>query len=109
MMSFSHIITSIPNVSVSQGFNSTIFAYGQTASGKTHTMLGTDSEPGVIWRSVNSIFDQIIEADDAGDRKFLIRCAYLEIYNEGLTDLLVEVRLQSSLLSVTLCIKFITG
>ena len=41
-----------------QGFNSTIFAYGQTASGKTHTMLGTDSEPGVIWRSVNSIFDQ---------------------------------------------------
>ena len=44
--------------SVVQGFNSTIFAYGQTASGKTHTMLGTDSEPGVIWRSVNSIFDQ---------------------------------------------------
>ena len=46
------------------------------------------------------IFVQIIEADDAGDRKFLIRCAYLEIYNEGLTDLLVEVRVQSYLLHV---------
>ena len=41
-----------------QGFNSTIFAYGQTASGKTHTMLGSPDEPGVIWRSVNSIFEQ---------------------------------------------------
>ena len=46
------------------------------------------------------MFVQIIEADDAGDRKFLIRCAYLEIYNEILTDLLVEVRVQSYLLHV---------
>ena len=45
------------------------------------------------------MFVQIIEADDAGDRKFLIRCAYLEIYNEGLTDLLAEVRVKSNQLN----------
>ena len=53
-----------------QGFNSTIFAYGQTASGKTHTMLGSADEPGVIWRSVNSIFEQA-SSDLGGKFEFL--------------------------------------
>jgi centromeric protein E len=75
--------------SVVEGFNATIFAYGQTASGKTHTMLGNDSDPGVIWRAINSIFEKIEVTEQ---KQFLIRVSYMEIYNENLTDLLVEVK-----------------
>lgn len=41
------------------GINGTIFAYGQTSSGKTHTMIGTPEEPGIIPLAVNDIFDII--------------------------------------------------
>ncbi len=41
------------------GFNGTVFAYGQTASGKTHTMMGSQSEPGVIPLAVDELFDFI--------------------------------------------------
>lgn len=42
-----------------KGFNGTVFAYGQTSSGKTHTMLGTPEEPGVIPLSIRQVFDEI--------------------------------------------------
>lgn len=41
------------------GFNGTVFAYGQTASGKTHTMMGSADEPGVIPLAVDELFDFI--------------------------------------------------
>ena len=41
------------------GINGTIFAYGQTASGKTYTMLGCSSEPGVITLAVEELFQHI--------------------------------------------------
>ncbi|KAI9469771.1 MAG: kinesin motor domain-containing protein [Benjaminiella poitrasii] len=63
----------------------TVFAYGQTASGKTFTMMGTESEPGVIPRSVSEVFDFIKKAIT---REFLLRVSYLEIYNETIKDLL---------------------
>ncbi|KAI7902099.1 P-loop containing nucleoside triphosphate hydrolase protein [Cokeromyces recurvatus] len=68
-----------------EGFNATVFAYGQTASGKTFTMMGTETEPGVIPRSVSQIFDFIKKA---ATREFLLRVSYLEIYNETIKDLL---------------------
>ncbi|KAJ1798502.1 hypothetical protein LPJ59_002456 [Coemansia sp. RSA 2399] len=67
------------------GFNGTIFAYGQTSSGKTHTMHGSDAELGIIKLAVNEMF-RIIECDP--DREYLIRVSFLEIYNEVLRDLL---------------------
>lgn len=67
------------------GFNSTIFAYGQTGSGKSFTMTGTASELGIIPCAVDGVFDAIT-ADR--DRAFLLRVSYVEIYNEGLRDLL---------------------
>ncbi|KAJ2841944.1 hypothetical protein GGI22_007720, partial [Coemansia erecta] len=67
------------------GFNGTIFAYGQTSSGKTHTMHGNDNELGIIKLAVNEMF-RIIECDP--DREYLIRVSFLEIYNEVLRDLL---------------------
>ncbi|XP_015606250.1 kinesin-related protein 4 isoform X2 [Cephus cinctus] len=67
------------------GFNGTVFAYGQTSSGKTYTMMGIKEEPGVIPLAVNYIFDAI--ANTVG-REFLLRVSYLEIYNEKVNDLI---------------------
>ncbi|XP_057785128.1 kinesin-like protein KIN-7O isoform X2 [Salvia miltiorrhiza] len=68
-----------------QGFNGTVFAYGQTSSGKTHTMRGSKSEPGVIPLAIRDLFN-IIQQEM--DREFLLRMSYLEIYNEEINDLL---------------------
>uniref|UniRef100_A0A2A4JU00 Kinesin motor domain-containing protein n=1 Tax=Heliothis virescens TaxID=7102 RepID=A0A2A4JU00_HELVI len=66
------------------GFNGTIFAYGQTSSGKTYTMSGTDSSPGIIPLAVVNLFEII---KNIPDRDFLVRVSYIEIYNETLRDL----------------------
>ncbi|CAE7538358.1 kif3 [Symbiodinium natans] len=75
---------------VLRGFNGTVFAYGQTASGKTHTMEGPDIEDevqmGVIPRMVWSIFDGIDHAADYIE--FLVKVSIVEIYNERIRDLL---------------------
>ncbi|XP_033236225.1 kinesin-related protein 4 isoform X4 [Drosophila pseudoobscura] len=68
-----------------QGFNGTIFAYGQTSSGKTYTMMGDRENPGVMVLAAKEIFKQI--AND-NDREYLLRVGYIEIYNEKVYDLL---------------------
>ncbi|XP_039024894.1 kinesin-like protein KIN-7O [Hibiscus syriacus] len=68
-----------------RGFNGTVFAYGQTNSGKTHTMRGSAAEPGVIPLAVHALFN-ILQQDV--DREFLLRMSYMEIYNEEINDLL---------------------
>ncbi|KAJ2736374.1 hypothetical protein IW152_000934 [Coemansia sp. BCRC 34962] len=68
-----------------RGFNGTIFAYGQTSSGKTHTMYGSGTELGIIKLAVRNMFDI---ADSDSSREYLIRVSFLEIYNEILRDLL---------------------
>lgn len=76
--------------SVLRGFNGTVFAYGQTSSGKTYTMEGPDIEDkvyqGVIPRMVWSIFDGIYHADE--HIEFLVKVSIVEIYNERIRDLL---------------------
>ena len=67
------------------GINGTVFAYGQTSSGKTYTMMGTPDEPGIIPMAVDYMFDSIAETSG---REFLLRVSYLEIYNEKVNDLL---------------------
>eukprot|EP01135_Chromosphaera_perkinsii_P012207 Nk52_evm26s2612 gene=Nk52_evmTU26s2612 len=67
------------------GYNGTIFAYGQTNSGKTYTMKGIPDEPGLIPLTVQHVFDHI---EETHDREFLLRVSYLEIYNEIVNDLL---------------------
>lgn len=78
--------------SVMNGYNGTIFAYGQTGCGKTHTMIGVKGDPtqkGMIPNAFDHIFGYF---DDASNmrKKFLIRCSYLEIYNESIRDLLAK-------------------
>ncbi|CAO1329328.1 unnamed protein product [Diamesa hyperborea] len=68
-----------------KGINGTIFAYGQTSSGKTYSMLGNNEEPGIVTLVVREIFKEI-EASE--DREFLLRIGYVEIYNEKIFDLL---------------------
>ncbi|KAJ0008576.1 hypothetical protein NQD34_015991 [Periophthalmus magnuspinnatus] len=76
--------------SVLYGFNGTIFAYGQTGTGKTHTMEGASSDPekrGVIPNSFQHIFTQISRTQN---QKYLVRSSYLEIYQEEIRDLLCK-------------------
>ncbi|VFV45662.1 low quality protein: [Lynx pardinus] len=72
-----------------QGYNGTIFAYGQTASGKTYTMMGSEDYLGVIPRAIHDIFQKIKKFPD---REFLLRVSYMEIYNETITDLLCDTQ-----------------
>ncbi|KAL0292088.1 UNVERIFIED_CONTAM: Kinesin-like protein KIN-5D [Sesamum calycinum] len=77
---------------VLEGYNCTIFAYGQTGTGKTYTMEGgarkkngeIPSDAGVIPRAVKQIFD-ILEAQNA---EYSMKVTFLELYNEEITDLL---------------------
>ena len=78
--------------SVLEGYNSTIFAYGQTGTGKTFTMEGftynnIDNNRGIIPRTIENIFNYI-ESNSNKNNKFIIRAAYLQIYNEMISDLL---------------------
>ncbi|XP_038582387.1 centromere-associated protein E isoform X2 [Micropterus salmoides] len=74
-------------VSTVEGYNGTIFAYGQTSSGKTFTMMGSDRIPGVIPLAVEDVFQTI---KTCPKKEFLLRVSYMEIYNETVTDLLVD-------------------
>lgn len=84
-----------------EGVNGTIFAYGQTSSGKTHTMVGTAEEPGIIPLAFKDILDYIGNVSNTlvlfenltitkcakltcqkPEREFLLRCYCLELYNE---------------------------
>ncbi|XP_062293699.1 centromere-associated protein E [Scomber scombrus] len=74
-------------VSAVEGYNGTIFAYGQTSSGKTFTMMGSKDIPGVIPLAVDDVFQTI---KNRPNKEFLLRVSYMEIYNETVTDLLVD-------------------
>lgn len=74
------------------GFNCTVFAYGQTGTGKTYTMSGDMSDTlgllsdgaGIIPRVLHALFNQL-EIDDTEN---CVRCSFIELYNEELRDLL---------------------
>ncbi|KAE9586627.1 putative plus-end-directed kinesin ATPase transcription factor C2H2 family [Lupinus albus] len=68
-----------------EGINGTVFAYGVTSSGKTHTMHGDQNAPGIIPLAIKDVFSMI---QDTPGREFLLRVSYLEIYNEVINDLL---------------------
>ncbi|XP_017977805.1 PREDICTED: kinesin-like protein KIN-5C [Theobroma cacao] len=81
---------------VLEGFNCTIFAYGQTGTGKTYTMEGEckraktgpngelPAEAGVIPRAVKQIFDTL----ESQNAEYSVKVTFLELYNEEITDLL---------------------
>ncbi|KAM9816877.1 kinesin-like protein KIF18A [Neosynchiropus ocellatus] len=74
---------------VMNGFNCTVFAYGATGAGKTHTMLGSQSEPGVMYRTMKELFRRMDDAKE--EKEFAVAFSYLEVYNEQIRDLLANV------------------
>lgn len=74
---------------VLQGYNGTVFAYGQTGTGKTYTMAGKQNIAeckGIIPNTFSHIFSQISRS--SGEKSFVVTVTYLEIYNEDVRDLL---------------------
>lgn len=74
--------------SVLDGYNATVFAYGATGCGKTHTITGTSQQPGIIFLTMQELFEKISERSQ--DKTTELSLSYLEIYNETIRDLLVE-------------------
>ncbi|XP_050360682.1 kinesin-like protein KLP2 isoform X2 [Nymphalis io] len=76
------------------GYNCTVFAYGQTGTGKTHTMIGevaadeitwqSDHLAGIIPRALSQIFDEL----RMSNTEYTVQVSYLELYNEEMFDLL---------------------
>ena len=82
--SVEHIVTGVMS-----GFNGTLMAYGQTSSGKTHTMEGKMSAEehfGICPRAVDTLFSCIEDADP--DIEFTLKLSFVEIYCEKIRDLL---------------------
>lgn len=73
--------------SVMDGYNATVFAYGATGCGKTHTITGTAQQPGIIFLTMQELFEKIAETSD--EKQTQVSLSYLEIYNETIRDLLV--------------------
>ncbi|KZF24446.1 kinesin family member 18/19 [Xylona heveae TC161] len=73
--------------SVMDGYNATVFAYGATGCGKTHTITGTSQQPGIIFMTMQELFERIAETRD--EKETEVSLSYLEIYNETIRDLLV--------------------
>jgi kinesin family protein 11 len=79
------------------GFNCTVFAYGQTGTGKTYTMEGNRSEEDMSWeddphsgiipRAISQLFDTLKDHDS----EFTVRVSFLELYNEDTYDLLSPI------------------
>lgn len=72
--------------SILDGFNGTVFAYGATGCGKTHTILGTPTNPGVIFLTMKELYERIAAVSDT--KVVDISILFLEIYNETIRDLL---------------------
>ncbi|KAJ9118427.1 hypothetical protein QFC24_006258 [Naganishia onofrii] len=70
------------------GFNATVFAYGATGCGKTHTVSGTKEDPGIIYRTMRELFRRIDESNDQWETHVTV--SFLEIYNELIRDLLAD-------------------
>lgn len=72
--------------SLLDGYNCSVFAYGATGAGKTHTMLGNKDDLGITYRTVAELFSEIEK--QTKHREFHLGVSYLEIYNENVQDLL---------------------
>ncbi|CAL5000311.1 unnamed protein product [Urochloa decumbens] len=91
---------------VLEGFNCTIFAYGQTGTGKTYTMEGEcrraksgpkgqlPADAGVIPRAVKQIFDTL----ERQNTEYSVKVTFLELYNEEITDLLAPEEISKAAL-----------
>lgn len=88
--------------SVMEGRNATVFAYGSTGAGKTHTILGTKQDRGVLHRSLRSLFARIEGRDDG---PYTVYMTYVELYNNTFKDLLATPSTAPGHLSASIGIR----
>ncbi|GAB1296917.1 Kinesin-like protein KIF18B [Apodemus speciosus] len=69
-----------------QGYNCSVFAYGATGAGKTHTMLGREGEPGIMYLTTMELYRRLEACRE--EKQFEVLISYLEVYNEQIHDLL---------------------
>jgi Kinesin motor domain len=85
---YDHVAKSIVD-DVVKGYNGTVFAYGQTSSGKTYSMFGRmrpEQARGIVPRAVEQLFNDVQLDDEI--KQVTIKCSFLEIYKEKIQDLL---------------------
>ncbi|KAM8940277.1 kinesin-like protein KIF18A isoform 2-T2 [Pelodytes ibericus] len=73
---------------VLHGYNCTVLAYGATGAGKTHTMLGTPGQPGVMYFTMMDLYSRIEMVKE--EKLCNVALSYLEVYNEQIRDLLAN-------------------
>jgi hypothetical protein len=79
------------------GYNTTIFAYGTTGSGKLYTMTGNSAAPGIIPRAIGDLFRHIETAVEKDrDSYFYVRLSFVELYNNNFRNLLENASRESS-------------
>ncbi|XP_005394615.1 PREDICTED: kinesin-like protein KIF18B [Chinchilla lanigera] len=69
-----------------QGYNCSVFAYGATGAGKTHTMLGRHGDPGIMCLTTMELYQRLEALRE--EKQFEVLVSYLEVYNEQIHDLL---------------------
>ena len=75
---------------ICRGVNACVFTYGATGAGKTFTMLGSESEPGLMSLTLQDLFSKLNELK--GEKEVKVKCSFVEVYNENIRDLLGEGR-----------------
>ncbi|XP_051478040.1 kinesin-like protein KIF18A [Apus apus] len=70
------------------GYNCTVLAYGATGAGKTHTMLGSPEDPGVMYLTMMTLYNCMEQMKE--EKTCNVAVSYLEVYNEQIRDLLVS-------------------
>lgn len=73
---------------VLHGYNATVFAYGATGTGKTYTMIGTPTSPGIMVLTLKDMFERMNDSSSIDNDRYLATFSYLEVYNENIRDLL---------------------
>ncbi|KAG8297617.1 hypothetical protein J6590_031660 [Homalodisca vitripennis] len=69
-----------------EGYNCSVFVYGATGAGKTHTMLGNKENPGITFLTMTELYKQVEQLKATKDVE--IGITYLEVYNENVQDLI---------------------
>ncbi|XP_067936666.1 kinesin-like protein KIF20A [Watersipora subatra] len=79
------------------GQNSLVFAYGVTNSGKTHTMLGSHKDPGIIPRALNTVFNSI--GDQQNDQSDLKPQFYCQVEKLSTSDMAIAAKHKTMILN----------
>ncbi|XP_029441344.1 kinesin-like protein KIF18B [Rhinatrema bivittatum] len=82
---FQHLTKDILD-GVLNGYNCSVFAYGATGAGKTHTMLGDEQDPGIMYLAMMELYRRLEGLKE--DKRCAVQVSYLEVYNEQIQDLL---------------------